>query len=54
MARKLRREEVLDTISDVLNDCIRGLSEEDERATASLIYNRLDAECVIDHEEVEG
>lgn len=54
MARKMAREEVLDIIVEALADCgVYGVSEEDERAIASLVYNRLDAECVIDHREVE-
>lgn len=54
MARKLTRDEVLDTIIDALNDCgIYGVNDEDERTTARLVFNRLDAEGVIDDREVE-
>lgn len=54
MARKLRREEVLDTIIDALNDCnIYGVDAADEVRIAEQVLGALEDEGVIDDREVE-
>ena len=54
MARKLRKEEVHDTIIDALNDCgIYGADDPEEQHTASYVLAALEDEGIIDDREVD-
>lgn len=51
MVRKLRKQEVLDTIVDALNDC--GIDGPEEQHTASYVLAALEDEGIIDDREVD-